>query len=255
MPERVKDKTQAQEALKNTQPSIRMFYNELSEYFPGVVVTSGKRTPEDNVGKNHNHSHHNTGNAIDISHKHTDVYAFLQNDRRGLELLNKYQLGIIDETNPETMKKTGATGPHFHIGPDSVYRQKAQDRLKNFDSINPDFAYIDTEHRLPDVSNEQPFDPDYSVSNFTIMSPEMPGGVQASQIEKELRKEVDKEEIKTVKIDNSDARKMLEEARIEKIRALTPNYQTASSVQQSQIQFNPDAYKAAELVRQENYLK
>lgn len=28
------------------------------------------------------------------------------------------KLGIIDETTPEVMSKTGATGAHWHIGPD-----------------------------------------------------------------------------------------------------------------------------------------
>ena len=28
--------------------------------------------------------------------------------------------GILDETTPQMMSKTGATGKHFHIGPDST---------------------------------------------------------------------------------------------------------------------------------------
>lgn len=33
--------------------------------------------------------------------------------------MKKYKVGFLDESDPYTMRKTGATGPHFHIGKDS----------------------------------------------------------------------------------------------------------------------------------------
>ena len=33
---------------------------------------------------------------------------------------SKKGLGVLDETSPSMMARTGATGKHFHIGPDRL---------------------------------------------------------------------------------------------------------------------------------------
>ena len=34
--------------------------------------------------------------------------------------MNRHNWGIIEETTPEVMSKTGATGKHWHFGPDTM---------------------------------------------------------------------------------------------------------------------------------------
>ena len=92
------------------------FHNELYKLFPNMVVTSGRRYG-DGVGKLGNKSRHNLGQAIDIRVNNDIKNFLLSND--GVNLMKKYKVGFLDESDPDTMKKTGATGPHFHIGKDS----------------------------------------------------------------------------------------------------------------------------------------
>jgi hypothetical protein len=110
-------------------PRMKAFKDELSQKFPNVRWTSGKREAKEKVGKNHRHSHHNTGDALDFGAEHEDVYNYLYNTTEGLSLLKKHGLGVINETDPETMKKTGATGAHYHIGPDSHYVEEVDKRF------------------------------------------------------------------------------------------------------------------------------
>ena len=92
------------------------FHNELYKLFPNMVVTSGRRYGN-GVGKLGNKSRHNLGQAIDIRVNNDIKNFLLSND--GVNLMKKYKVGFLDESDPDTMKKTGATGPHFHIGKDS----------------------------------------------------------------------------------------------------------------------------------------
>ena len=92
------------------------FHNELYKLFPNMVVTSGRRYG-DGVGKLGSKSKHNLGQAIDIRVNNDIKNFLLSND--GVNLMKKYKVGFLDESSPDTMKKTGATGPHFHIGKDS----------------------------------------------------------------------------------------------------------------------------------------
>lgn len=92
------------------------FHNELYKLFPNMVVTSGRRYG-DGVGKLGNKSRHNLGQAIDIRVNNDIKNFLLSND--GVNLMKKYKVGFLDESDPYTMRKTGATGPHFHIGKDS----------------------------------------------------------------------------------------------------------------------------------------
>jgi hypothetical protein len=128
---RVKDNHEGHNHIvESLSPEMQAFNAELAQKFPKIRYTSGKRSASQNVGKYSKVSHHNTGNAFDIGAEHKDVYEFLNNTEEGLLMLTKYGLGIIDETDPEMMKKTGATGKHYHIGKDSKFAKMAQEKLK-----------------------------------------------------------------------------------------------------------------------------
>ena len=102
--------------LEGLDNDLLGFHNELYTLFPNMVVTSGKRTGN-GVGKLGSKSRHNLGQAIDIRVNNDIKNFLLSND--GINLMKKYKVGFLDESSPDTMKKTGATGPHFHIGKDS----------------------------------------------------------------------------------------------------------------------------------------
>ena len=102
--------------LEGLDNDLLGFHNELYTLFPNMVVTSGRRYG-DGVGKLGNKSRHNLGQAIDIRVNNDIKNFLLSND--GINLMKKYKVGFLDESSPDTMKKTGATGPHFHIGKDS----------------------------------------------------------------------------------------------------------------------------------------
>src|SRR5690606_1653664 len=107
--------------------NIRMFEMELKKKFPDLVVTSGYRpnakTAQGLV------SRHAKGEAIDLRYN-PEVRDYLWNDKEGIYLLNKYGLGFLDESDPETMKRTGASGKHLHIGFDSTLVPKTRQRFE-----------------------------------------------------------------------------------------------------------------------------
>ena len=107
----------------------------LKQKFPDLKITSTLRNSSQSIGKNSKTSRHNVGEAFDISHTNKNVYDYL-NSYEGLNLLNRYGLGVLDETNPETMKKTGATGPHFHIGADSTLVSTTRNKLSSFKGVD-----------------------------------------------------------------------------------------------------------------------
>lgn len=86
-----------------------------------IRVTSGKRKPGA-VGKAGNRSYHVHGNACDIVPGQGETFDSIRRKMKQhpeiLQFFYENGLGVIDETIPENMKRTGATGPHFHIGPD-----------------------------------------------------------------------------------------------------------------------------------------
>ena len=83
-------------------------------------ITSGHR-PGD-VTSNGTESHHSPGNALDITpisgQSWADLLAQMRNSNRFITYMREHNLGILDERSKEMQAKTGATGPHFHIGPD-----------------------------------------------------------------------------------------------------------------------------------------
>ena len=47
----------------------------------------------------------------------------MKRSSRFLEYMRSHGLGILDERSKEMQAKTGATGAHFHIGPDRSARR------------------------------------------------------------------------------------------------------------------------------------
>lgn len=101
--------------LGNISEDLKEFNQQLEAKFPKIRYTSGKRTASQGVGKYSKTSLHNTGNAEDIGAEHKDVYEWLTKNEEGIALAANYGIKIIDETNEATMKKTGATGKHYHF--------------------------------------------------------------------------------------------------------------------------------------------
>ena len=142
-----KSETFPVESVKILQPDWNLTYAERSPYEEGTVqykdnnmdvgnmqdlinlmkeegisfrITSGHR-PGD-VTSNGTESHHSPWNALDITpisgQSWADLLAQMRNSNRFITYMREHNLGILDERSKEMQAKTGATGPHFHIGPD-----------------------------------------------------------------------------------------------------------------------------------------
>lgn len=129
----------------------------LKKKFPSLNVTSTVRKASQGVGKNSKTSRHNIGEAFDIAAQHKDVFDYL-NTQEGLTLLDRYGLGVLDETDPATMRKTGATGAHFHIGADSKLVANTRNKLLSFNGSvtgNPNSTPVNNdEHEHSHSENE-----------------------------------------------------------------------------------------------------
>lgn len=85
-----------------------------SGHRPGAKTKSGKP------------SHHDAGNALDITpasgQTWDDLIAQMKKSSRFIEYMKSHGFGILDERGDVMQKRTGATGAHFHIGPDQIAR-------------------------------------------------------------------------------------------------------------------------------------
>lgn len=83
-------------------------------------VTSGNRPGAKT--KSGNPSHHGSGDALDITpiegQTWDDLIAQMKASPKFIAYMNEHKLGILDERSKKMQEKTGATGDHFHIGPD-----------------------------------------------------------------------------------------------------------------------------------------
>ena len=103
--------------------NMKHVLDKLAEAGISVKVTSGRREAG-KAGKAGNKSHHVSGNAIDVVPSNGETFESIRqkikNNPKLLQYFRDNKIGIIDETNEETMKRTGATGAHWHIGPDRL---------------------------------------------------------------------------------------------------------------------------------------
>lgn len=95
-------------------------YRVTSGWRPGSKTSSGKPS-----------YHAIKGGAKDIVVD--DFEGFLQSvysDPELVNLMRQYGIGILEETTPDVMKRTRATGKHLHIGPDTWAVQMRDNRIK-----------------------------------------------------------------------------------------------------------------------------
>lgn len=102
--------------------NMKALLDEAAKYGISFRVTSGVRPgAKTKQGKTSHHAH---GNAIDITPVKGETYADLANKIRNapgfVKWMQDHGYGIYDETTPKVMARTGASGAHWHIGPDKV---------------------------------------------------------------------------------------------------------------------------------------
>lgn len=170
--------------MKNFWSDFSTLAYEKTSRYPRF--TSGKRTPEQKVGHAHATSKHNEGKAIDIAADY-EMFNILYNTPDGLGLLNRYNLGVLDETSKAAMNKTGATGPHYHIGVDPALVNRASQRYNTY----------------KETGNLQMIglDRDITDTEFKIYAP------ATQQLEEDIAVEIEKEKKKEEKEEKSESRK------------------------------------------------
>lgn len=145
--------------IDGTDSDIQGFHGELKKRFPELNVTSALRKGN-GVGKAGSKSRHNRGQAMDIA-PNSKIKQFLES-QEGISLMNKYKVGFLDETDPATMKKTGATGAHYHIGKDSTlvgkHGNSENDTSRTPYVPPPDMAYINWQNPESSQKSFQGFD-------------------------------------------------------------------------------------------------
>lgn len=140
----VKPPLRSTQATQNTasksSPSKGYIYDVLPallrEAGLNVRVTSGYRTKSPS-GR---FSHHHTHNAVDIIPTGNTTFEDIERVVYSNPTIYNYMLsngiGLLDETartasSRATMKKTGATGSHFHFGPDTAAAQRYRQAMIN----------------------------------------------------------------------------------------------------------------------------
>lgn len=98
-----------------------------SGYRPNAVTKSGYKS-----------NHSIEGGAYDIKPANgksfEDLKEQIYSNPTIVQWMNDHGWGIIEETTPEVMAKTGATGKHWHFGPDSMGIQNFKKRLDEYNN-------------------------------------------------------------------------------------------------------------------------
>lgn len=109
---------------------IRGFQLELAKHFPDIKPTSTYRpNAKTKQGKVSKHAH---GEATDYE-LNPKLKDFLWNTPEGISLLNKYNLGLLDESEKQNRK----FGNALHIGKDSVLVERVK---KRYSELIPETA-------------------------------------------------------------------------------------------------------------------
>ena len=98
-----------------------------SSYRPGAITKSG-----------HKSNHSIEGGAYDIKPTNgksfEDLREQIYSNPTIIQWMNDHGWGIIEETTPDVMAKTGATGKHWHFGPDSMGVENFKKRLEEYNN-------------------------------------------------------------------------------------------------------------------------
>ena len=101
------------------------------------TITSGYR-PNAITKSGHKSNHSIEGGAYDIKPTNGKTFEDLKNEIYSnptiVQWMNDHGWGIIEETTPEVMAKTGATGKHWHFGPDSMGVANFKKRLEEYNN-------------------------------------------------------------------------------------------------------------------------
>ena len=115
-----------------------------------LIITSGYRKgSKTKQGKSSNHGRLDSkGNplAYDIQpffngkvdkseEGFNKLLTILYNNPRVVRWLEYNNKGILEEITPSVMKRTGATGPHLHIGPDTWAKNMSNTRYQNITGL------------------------------------------------------------------------------------------------------------------------
>lgn len=100
------------QALLDEAAKYGIYFRITSGLRPGAKTKQGKM------------SHHAAGNAIDVTpikgQTYADLTTKIRNSPEFVKWMREHGYGIYDETTANVMAKTGASGAHWHIGPDRV---------------------------------------------------------------------------------------------------------------------------------------
>ena len=121
-----------------------------SSYRPNAVTKSG-----------HKSNHSIEGGAYDIKPANgksfEDLKEQIYSNPTIVQWMNDHGWGIIEETTPEVMAKTGATGKHWHFGPDSMGVQNFKKRLEEYNNKVEKGEYgLKFEDTLSEYNSEPP---------------------------------------------------------------------------------------------------
>ena len=101
------------------------------------TITSGYR-PNAVTKSGHKSNHSIEGGAYDIKPTNGKTFEDLKNEIYSnptiVQWMTDHGWGIIEETTPEVMAKTGATGKHWHFGPDSMGVTNFKKRLEEYNN-------------------------------------------------------------------------------------------------------------------------
>lgn len=114
---------------------MQQFVNIANEEDIPLRITSGYRPGA--ITSNGSPSWHSKGLALDITPKHgtswNELKQAFRNSSRTLQWLKDNDFGILDETTPEMLAKTGGTGAHWHIGRDKAANRNFFKKGGSFD--------------------------------------------------------------------------------------------------------------------------
>lgn len=207
---RLKDlDAKSREKYETLSPDLKAFVDEYKQLRGSVFkINSGGRSPEQKVGRYSEKSKHNTGDALDMSAMNYEDYYFLMNTKEGLSLLNKYQLGILDETDPVALQKTNGTGAHFHIGKDPKLYTKTKQRFEAFDNgIEPIISYKQRYELGEDPKTIVSEKHDHNHSHEDVKLSEDIEPFEVKQYQDVFTRVAEKEIVKDVKVEQSEDRK------------------------------------------------
>lgn len=132
------------ETIKSKFPTIGKSNSEtislpdlLKQQGIDFTITSGYR-PNAVTKSGHKSNHSIEGGAYDIKPANgksfEDLREQIYSNPTIVQWMNDHGWGIIEETTPNAMAKTGATGKHWHFGPDSMGVQNFKKRLEEYNN-------------------------------------------------------------------------------------------------------------------------